>query len=35
VEPVAVIHAKDGEINSDSDKDNNNGIIAINDAPLP
>ena len=35
VEPVTVIHAKDGEIDSDSDEDDNNGIIAINNAPLP
>jgi hypothetical protein len=35
VEPVAVIHAEDGEIDSDSDEDDDNGIIAINDAPLP
>ncbi len=35
VEPVAVIHAEDGEIDSDSDKEDDNGIIAINDAPLP
>ena len=37
VEPVAgvIIHAEDGKIDSDSDKDDNNGIIAINDAPLP
>ena len=35
VEPVAVSHTEDGEIDSDSDEDDNNGIIAINDAPLP
>ena len=35
MEPVAVIHAEDGKIDSDSDEDDNNGIIAINDAPLP
>jgi len=35
VEPVAVIHAEDGESDSDSDEDDDNGIIAINDAPPP
>ena len=35
MEPVAVSHTEDGEIDSDSDEDDNNGIIAINDAPLP
>ena len=37
VEPVAgaIIHAEDGEINSNSDEDDGNDIIAINDAPLP
>ena len=34
MEPVAVIHAEDGEIDSNSDEDDDNGIIAINDAPL-
>ncbi len=35
VEPAVglIIHAEDGEINSDSDEDDDNGIIAINDAP--
>ena len=32
---VTVIHAKDGKIDSNNDEDDDNGIIAINDAPLP
>jgi len=37
VEPAAgaITHAKDGEIDSDSNKEDDNGIIAIIDAPLP
>jgi hypothetical protein len=36
VEPVAgAIIQADGEINSDSNEDDDNGIIAINNAPLP
>ncbi len=31
----AIVHAKDGEIDSDNDEDNNDGIMAINNAPLP
>jgi hypothetical protein len=31
----AIIHAKNGEINSNNGKDDNNGIIAINNAPVP
>jgi hypothetical protein len=31
----AIVHAKDGKIGSNNDKDNNNAIIAINNAPLP
>jgi hypothetical protein len=30
----AIVHAKDGKINSNNDKDNNDGIIAINNAPI-
>ncbi len=31
----AIIHAKNGKIDSNNDKDDNNGIIAINDVPVP
>ncbi len=31
----AIVHAKDGEIDSDNDKEDDDGIIAINDTPLP
>jgi hypothetical protein len=31
----AIVHAKDGKIDSNNDKDNDDGIISINDAPLP
>ncbi len=31
----AIIHAKNGEINSNNDEDDDDGIIAINDAPVP
>ena len=35
MEPAANIHAKEGKIDSNSNEDEDNGIIAINDAPLP
>jgi hypothetical protein len=35
VEPAVVIHAEEGEIDNDSDEDDDEGIIAINDAPMP
>jgi hypothetical protein len=35
VAPHAIVHAEDGEINRNNDEDDNNSIIAINNAPLP
>ncbi len=37
-QPVAahvIIHAKNGKIDSNNDEDDDNGIIAINKAPVP